>query len=228
MFWRDASLRLWEWNWHVSNSVPTTERRACASFISFGNVLPFSLPKPFTTFVKYLILYVALGNAIALAIFFPGGSLWACGNATDFCVLTWCLAAALKSFICYNRSFQWCLRSSLHQWSCPYPVSTEMICSSSTPQFFFDLFLGLEFQCEFCHDCRSVCWRQAPRLALDLTGDDLRLYHAVILTVVFHVWTLPLKWCSSLLILLNAFIMKRCRIMPNTLSTLVEKTLIDL
>lgn len=153
-----------------------------ASFISFSNILSFHCINllPLLIIPNYLILYVALGNAIALVIFFPGGSSWACENATNCCILTWCLAAAWKSFICYNSCFQWCLQSSIHQWSCPCPVWTEMICPSSAPHFCSYLFLGLELQHEFRHGYRSICWSQAPCLALDLKGEDLHFPRAVV------------------------------------------------
>lgn len=60
---------------------------------------------PLLLIPNYLILYVALGNAIALVIFFPGGSSWACKNATNCCTLTWWLAAAWKSFFFITSVF---------------------------------------------------------------------------------------------------------------------------
>lgn len=119
----------WEWSWHLNNGVPITAHREChylfmPPFISFSNILSFHCINllPLLLIPNYLILYVALGNAIALVIFFPGGSSWAWENATNCCILTWCLAAAWKSLICYNSRVQWCLQSSIHQWSCPCPV----------------------------------------------------------------------------------------------------------
>lgn len=95
------------------------------------------------------------------------------------------------------------------------------------PQFCFYLFLGLELPCEFCHDCRSVCWRQASCLVLDLKGEDPSLLWSDTRCGPFMCGPFPLKWSSSVLILLNAFITKGCRITSNALSTWVEITLTD-